>query len=222
MGDPRRATADPGGPPSRPARCPTTPARQPTTPPTQEAYVRLDRQVPTQAVQSRSWTVRATRIPAIAAVRLPAHRHPSMTSRSDSGHGSARTPDASPWTPDGGHPDAQTPLRTLDSSSRGQARVDTGRSLRTPDAGRGCGHGDEGTAGIRTCWAAAPNGGALDAHPCPSGQRPQRVATMTAQRWAGPPASTRPSLAGPGNCSPHRRPCRASAHCCPHVRDCGA
>jgi hypothetical protein len=110
------------------------------------------------------------------------HRHPSMTSRSDTADTGAhghRTPHPGQRTAD-----TRTPHRTLDSSSRGQARADTGCSLRTPDAGRGRGHGDEGTAGIRTSWAAAPNGGAQDTQPCPSGQRPQRVATMTAQRWA--------------------------------------
>ena len=67
-------------------------------------------------------------------------------------------------TPDSGHLDAQTPAPDTGHRSRGQASVDTGRSHRTPntehrtpDAGRGRGQGDEGTAGIRTSWATTPS-----------------------------------------------------------------
>jgi hypothetical protein len=66
-----------------------------------------------------------------------------------------------PWTPNAGHLDAQTPAPDSGHRSGGQARVDTGRSHRTLDAGRGRGHGDEGTAGIRTSWATTPSGRAL-------------------------------------------------------------
>ena len=162
-------------------------------------------------------TTRATTSPAIAAVRLPTPPPPLHDLPvGHSGHGSARTPDASPW-----QRTADTPPGRSDATpdtgqqSRGQARADTGCSLRTPDAGRGRGHGDEGTAGLRTSWAAAPNGGALDTQPYPSGQRPQRVAPMTAQRWATSARDCRSQYQAPAR--PPRRPSRASAHCCPQM-----
>jgi hypothetical protein len=52
-----------------------------------------------------------------------------LTSAGHSGRGNARTPDS-------GHLDAQTPAPDTGHRSRGQARVDTGRSHRTLDAGR--------------------------------------------------------------------------------------
>jgi hypothetical protein len=130
-------------------------------------------------------TTRATTSPAIAAVRLPAPPSPSMTSRSDTADTGAhghRTPHPGQRTADTRTLSRHTGHWTAVRVDR-HARTPDARSLRTPDAGRGRGHGDEGTAGTRTSWAAAPNGGALDTQPCPSGQRPQRVATMTAQRW---------------------------------------
>ncbi|HEY9376325.1 MAG TPA: hypothetical protein VIQ02_04425, partial [Jiangellaceae bacterium] len=100
-----------------------------------------------------------------------------LTSAGHSGRGNAQTPDAHTGrphrTPDSGHLDAQMPAPDtghLDAQmpapdtrhrSRGQASVDTGRSLRTLDAGRGRGQADEGAAGIRTSWAATPSDGTL-------------------------------------------------------------
>jgi hypothetical protein len=110
---------------------------------------------PSQAVESRSWTLQATPSPAIAAVRLPAPPPPSTTSRSDTvdtGTRGHRTPH--PWTPDGGHRTLRRPHRTPDSSrvtgTRGHWTLAPDSGHRTPDAGRGRGHGDEGTAGIHT------------------------------------------------------------------------
>jgi hypothetical protein len=93
-----------------------------------------------------------------------------LTSAGHSGRGNAQTPDAHTGrphrtpdkrTPDSGHLDAHTPAPDTGHRSRGQARVDTGRSLRTLDAGRGRGQADEGAAGIRTSWAATPSDRAL-------------------------------------------------------------
>jgi hypothetical protein len=163
---------------------PAATATSKLTPPlAQYPSASLDRQVPTQAVESRWWTLRATPSPAIAAVRLPAPPPPSTTSRSDTvdtgAHGH-RTP--TPGCRTGGHPDAlRRPHRTLDSGREtgtrgrwtltpdsGHRTPDTGPRTpdtghRTPDTGRGRGHGDEGTAGTAPSWAAMLNGGALDA-----------------------------------------------------------
>ena len=83
---------------------------------------------------SRSWTQRATTpTPAIPAVRRPAPPPRCMTSlrpdTADAGTHGHRTPDS-------GHLDAQTPAPDTGHRSPGQARVDTGRSHRTLDAGR--------------------------------------------------------------------------------------
>jgi hypothetical protein len=77
--------------------------------------------------------------------------------RSDTAHATTPrhrtpTPDARQRTP--GRSDARTGHWT---PVRGQASVDTGRSHRTPDTGRGRGQGNEGTAGIRTSWATTPS-----------------------------------------------------------------
>jgi hypothetical protein len=114
---------------------------------------------------SRSWTQRATTpTPAIPAVRRPAPPPRCMTSlrpdTADAGTHGHRTPDS-------GHLDAQTPAPDTGHRSPGQARVDTGRSHRTLDAGRGHQQGDEGTAGSRTSWATTPSDRALG--------RPNRV-----------------------------------------------
>jgi hypothetical protein len=104
-----------------------------------------------------------------------------------------------PWTPNAGHLDAQTPAPDSGHRSGGQARVDTGRSHRTLDAGRGRGHSDEGTAGICTSWATTPSGRALGRPTVFLGQRLRRLATMTARRWGHLPV--RDCLARPGGCS---------------------
>jgi len=61
-----------------------------------------------------------------------------------SGRGNPRTGHPR-WTPDAGHPDAQTSV-----PDTGQRSRDAGRSHQTPDADRGHWHADEGTAGLRT------------------------------------------------------------------------
>jgi hypothetical protein len=81
-------------------------------------------------------------------MRLPAHRHPSTTSRPD--------------TVDAGTHGHRTP--TLDTGHRTSGRSDTRTRHWTPDAGQGHRHADEGTAGIRTSWATMPSGRTLG-HP---------------------------------------------------------
>jgi hypothetical protein len=90
---------------------------------------------------SRSWTQRATTpTPAIPAVRRPAPPPRCMTSlrpdTADAGTHGHRTPDTGHRTP--GRSDARTGHWTpvAWTGTRGQARVDTGRSHRTLDAGR--------------------------------------------------------------------------------------
>jgi hypothetical protein len=214
MGDPRRASADRGGPPSRPARCPTTPRSDsrhlPSKRPTLASIARSRLR---QSRADRGQSGRRRSRPSQPCGYLPTATLHDLPVR-HSGHGSARTPDTSPWTPDGGHPDAQTPHRTLDSSSGGHARVDTGRLLRTPDAGRGHGHGDEGTAGIRTSWTAAPNGFALDTQGVFLGTAPAAHRNHDGSAVGHLPARDRRSQYQAAAARPHRRPSRASAHCC--------
>jgi hypothetical protein len=95
------------------------------------------------------------------------HRHsPDHTPVGHSGRGNARTPDAH-----AGHrtPDTWTlrrPHRTPDSGrvDRHAWTLSARTGDWTPDAGRGHRQGDEGTAGIRTSWAAMLSGRALG-HP---------------------------------------------------------
>src|SRR5215218_2030332 len=63
------------------------------------------------------------------AAACPAAALHDLTSAGHSGRGNARTPDS-------GHLDAQTPAPDTGHRSPGPARVDTGRSHRTLDAGR--------------------------------------------------------------------------------------
>jgi hypothetical protein len=96
--------------------------------------------------------------------RRPPRPHPGRTQRTrertdtdtdaDSGH---RTPDTRTF---------RRPHRTLDTGrvDRHAWRLDVRTGHRTPAAGRGCGHTDEGTAGVRTSWATMPSGRALG-HP---------------------------------------------------------
>jgi hypothetical protein len=99
-------------------------------------------------------------LPTASPHRLPP-RPPGRTQRTrertDTGHPPLD------WTPDGGHRTLRRPHRTPDSVAWTGTR---GRCPLAPDTGR-CprrGQGDEGTAGIRTSWAVAPNGGGLG-HP---------------------------------------------------------
>jgi hypothetical protein len=171
--DPRVHPAYPGRPRGRAGHCPTTShddgqvqtdASAGPAPPAPASSTRLRLRQTT----SRAWTQRATTsTPAIPAVRLPAPPPRSRTSlRPDTAHAATHkhrtpTPDAGQRTPDSGHLDPQTPAPDTGHRSRGQARVDTGRSLRTLDAGRGRGQADEGAAGIRTSWATTPSDRAL-------------------------------------------------------------
>jgi hypothetical protein len=105
---------------------------------------------------SRSWTRRATTpTPAIPAMRLPAPPPPSTTSlqadTADAGTHGHRTPtlDTGRRTP--GRSDARTghwaPVAWTGTRGHWTLALDTGHW--TLDAGRGRGHGDEGTVGIR-------------------------------------------------------------------------
>jgi hypothetical protein len=145
----------------------------------------------------------------------------SMTSaRSDiadvAAHGH-RTP-----TPDTGRRTLDTwmlrrPYRTLDTG-----RVDRhawtldGRSGHwTPDAGRGRGQDDDGTAGVRTSWAITPSDtlGRPTLFP-----RDGTCGARQPSRFGGEatcPCET-PSRT-PGSCSAARRPGGALAHCSPRT-----
>src|SRR5215211_7832908 len=146
-----RASSLSGRPHGRPGHCTTTShdESKPTPPlakygptPASSARLRLGQ------TTSRSWTRQATTPTlAIPAVPPPAHRRaprphsgrtPRTRERTDSGRPldtGRRTVDT--WT-------LRRPHRTPDIG-----HVDTGRSHRTLDAGRGRGQGDDGTAGIR-------------------------------------------------------------------------
>jgi hypothetical protein len=113
----------------------------------QQACTSLGRQVPTQAVEEPVVDTAGDDEPGDRGRALPAPPPPSTTSRSDT----ADTGAHGHRTLHPGHRTADTrtlrrPHRTLDSARVTDAR---GRwTLRTPDAGRGRGHSDEGTAGI--------------------------------------------------------------------------
>jgi hypothetical protein len=86
-----------------------------------------------------------------AACPPPPSRTSLRSKTADAGTHGHRTPDA--WT-------LRRPHRTLDTGrvDRHAWTLDARTGRRTPDAGRGRGHGDEGTAGVRTSWATTPNG----------------------------------------------------------------
>jgi hypothetical protein len=130
------------------------------------------------------------------------HRTPTL----DTGH---RSPDT--WTlrptPDTGH------------RSPGQARVDSGRSHRTLDAGRWVEDADTVT---KARLASAPPGPRPAAarwanKPCSCGQLLRRLATMTARRRAPCQSGTASSHYQPAARSLRRRPSGAWAHCCPRM-----
>jgi hypothetical protein len=116
---------------------------------------------------SRSWTQRATTpTPAIPAIGLSAHRrapgpHSGRTQRTrqrtDTGR-PHRTPTPDPGQRTPGRSDGTghwTPVAGTGKRGHWTLAPDTGH--RTLDAGRGRGQGDDGTAGIRTSWAATPS-----------------------------------------------------------------
>jgi hypothetical protein len=133
---------------------------KPTSPLAQHSLRQLERQASTRKTTSWSWTRGATTPtrPAQPCGGLPTAVLPNLTSAGHRGRGNARTadahrgPDAEHRRPASGHLDALTSAPDTDNG-----RVDrqawtlvarTGRW--TPDAGRGRGQGDDGTAGIQT------------------------------------------------------------------------
>ena len=122
---------------------------------------------------------------------------PTTSLRSDSGRGNARTPDDHTGHR---HLDAQTPAPDTGRVDRHVWTLDARPGHWTPNAGRGRGQGDDGTAGIRTSGAH-------------HAERPlagtPKVLLWTAPAALGspcrlgvrPPASTRLPLALPGSCS---------------------
>src|SRR5215211_769843 len=218
-GDPRTHPAYPGQPRGRPATATTSHddgRAKPTSSLAQHSLRQLERQAPTRQTTSRSWTRRATTpTPASPAVQRPAHRRapcphfgrtPRTRERTDSGRppgtGRPNTGDrpADTWT-------LRRPHRTLDTG-----RVDrqawtlvarTGHW--TPDAGRGRGQGDDGTAGIQSSWTTTPGDRALGrptvflwtgpaglGSPCRLGSkvtcRRETASRTTMQRSVAPPA----------------------------------
>jgi hypothetical protein len=151
--------------------------------------------------RSRSWTLRATTSPAIAAVRyLPTATLHDLTV-GHSGHGSARTPDTPPWTPEGGHPDAQTP--TPDTGQRSRDRRTW--TLDAPDTGHRTLAEDVDTVtkarpASSTSWAATPNGGALGRPTLFLGTALAALGNRDGSA-GGPPARVRLLLALPRSCS---------------------
>src|SRR5215218_2894963 len=172
---------------------------KPTSPLAQHSLRQLERQVPTRQTTNRSWTqgaITPTR-PAQPCGGLPTAALPNLTSTGHRGRGDARTADA--WT-------LRRPHRTLDTGrvDRQAWTLVAGTGHWTPDAGRGRGQGDDGTAGIQTSWTTTPGDRALG--------RP------TVFLWTGPaglgspcrlgrrsPAGARLPLALPCSARPLRR-----------------
>jgi hypothetical protein len=94
--------------------------------------------LPPQADHEPAWTQRAT------TPTRPSQPYGCLPHRRAPGPHFGRTQRTrQAQTPDAGHLDAQTPAPDTGHRSGGQAGVDTGRSHRTPDTGRGRGQGDE-------------------------------------------------------------------------------
>jgi hypothetical protein len=165
--DPRVHPACPGRPRGRAGHCPTTSRRRRPGPNRRlgwpsSACASSRRGADSgrrRAGHGRSGRPRRPR-PSQPYCCLPTPR--SRTSlRPDTAHAAThrhRTP-----TPDAGQ---RTPRRSDARTGHWTpvpwtGKVDTGRSHRTPDAGRGRGQGDEGAAGIRTSWATTPSDRAL-------------------------------------------------------------
>jgi hypothetical protein len=182
---------------------------KPTSPLAQHSLRQLERQAPTRQTTSRSWTRGATTPTRWAQPcgGLPTAALPNLTSTGHRGRGDARTADAHRG-PDAEHRrPASGQHRTLDTG-----RVDrqawtlvarTGHW--TPDAGRGRGQGDDGTAGIQTSWTTTPGDRALGrptvflwtgpaglGSPCRLGSkvtcRRETASRTTMQRSVAPPA----------------------------------
>ena len=220
MGDPRAHPANPGRPPGRPSHAqppPTTTAESKPTPPLPSRPALASTPGPTRASDGPAVDTARRPRPSQPCGRLPTATLHDLLGRTqgtreptDTGHPPGdRTPDT--WT-------LRRPHRTLDSG-----RVDRTRGGWTsaPDTGHRTlaeeGHADEGTAGIRTSWAATPSGRALG-HP-------------TVFLWTAPAALGNHDGSAVGHlpardCLSHDqaaarslcRPSRASAHCCPETR----
>jgi hypothetical protein len=178
-GDPHTHPAHPGRPRGRPSHCSTTSD--------DDSQVQADASagpaLPASAsiarfrlgqTTSRLWTRQATTpTPAIPAMRLPAPPPPSTTSRRTQRTRERMDTGRQHWTPDAWT--LRCPHRTLDSGRvDGHAwTLDARTGHWTPDAGRGRGHGDEGTAGIRTSWPLRPAAARWDAQPCSCGTAPR-------------------------------------------------
>ena len=113
-------------------------------------------------------------------------------------------------------PDAQTPAPDTGRVDRHAWTLDARTGDWTPNASRGRGHGDKGTAGIRTSGAhhaERPRAGT------PKLFLWTAPAALGSPCWLGvrPPASATLPLALPGSCSVAPRPSRASAHCSPRT-----
>ena len=130
---------------------------------------------------------------------LPHAALQDLTSAGHSGRGNAQTPDAhtARRTADAGqrtpgrsdaHTGHWTPVPWTGKRGHWSLTLDTGHW--TPDAGRGRGQGDEGTAGIRTSWPPRRATAGWDAQPCSCGRRLRR-STAHAGSAVRPPSSAR-------------------------------
>jgi hypothetical protein len=141
--------------------------------------------------------------PAIPATRLPAHRRPPRPHPvGHSGRGNTRTPDSHSGhrTPGGSdaHTGLWTPVVWTDTRGDWTSAPDTGR--RPLAAGRGCGHADEGTAGVRTSWATTPSSRALGQPTVFLWTAPAALGEHAGSA-VGPSAGARLPAALPGSCS---------------------
>jgi hypothetical protein len=217
-GDPRAHPAYPGQPRGRPATATTSHddgRAKPTSPLAQHSLRQLERQAPTgrrRAGRGHGGRPRRPGGPSRAAACPPPRSLTSLRpDTADVGTHGQRTPTGD-RTPNTGDRPADTwtlrrPHRTLDTG-----RVDrqawtlvarTGHW--TPDAGRGRGQGDDGTAGIQTSWTTTPGDRALGrptvflwtgpaglGSPCRLGSkvtcRRETASRTTMQRSVAPPA----------------------------------
>jgi hypothetical protein len=145
---------------------------------------------------------------------------PVRTQRTRTGTRNARTPTLD--TPDNGHPDTRTPghpdtrapghpdTRTRGHRTRGHWTPDTGRV----DADRGCGQGDQATAGIRTSGPPRRADDLLDAEPCSCGGAAHEALGNHDGSAVRPPPARETATPPAGNCSVAPPAVSgASAHC---------
>jgi hypothetical protein len=147
-------------------------------------------------------------------------KSPVRTQRTRTGTRNARTPTLD--TPDNGHPDTRTPghpdtrapghpdTRTRGHRTRGHWTPDTGRV----DADRGCGQGDQATAGIRTSGPPRRADDLLDAEPCSCGGAAHEALGNHDGSAVRPPPARETATPPAGNCSVAPPAVSgASAHC---------